>query len=175
MANQQDIIGALSQSASSAIGRVGGITVKVEPNAQPTNTSGSAYSTGNSVGGKLTFAGVARTGVGSGIMQSLVLTCKSVQTCTYDLVLFNADPTATTITDKVALTINSADLPKIIGVIHVNDLTSFATNCEAQALNLALPFALPSGTTMYGALVVRGTPTYTSTSDVTISARIIQD
>jgi hypothetical protein len=153
---------------------VGGNTAAVT--VTPTITSASAYASGQWLGGKLSFAGAARaTPPGSGMVQSVVITDASKQNASIDLVLFNADPATTTITDKTTADINSADLGKVIGVVHLSDWTSGSTSSIGQAQQQAIPFALPSGTTVYGAMIVRSTPTYGSTSAVGVTLRVLQD
>lgn len=156
------------------IGQVGGIGVFSSPGAI-TVTASSAYATGNLVGGKLSFTSAARSGISSGIIQSVIINSASAQSAsTFDIVFFNSDPTGTTFTDKTAFSIASADLPKVLGIAHCTDVTTIGGSI-ALALNFGLPFVLAQGTTLYGAIIVRGTPTFTATSDVTARLSILQD
>lgn len=134
-----------------------------------------AYTAGNVIGGLLTFASAARIAAGSGLVQSAVVDAKIALSGQYDLILFDSNPTGSTITDKTALAVVAADFDKIIGVAHIADWTSLGTPSLGQAQNLAMPFKLGSGTTIYGALVTRVTPTFVSTSDVEIQLRILQN
>jgi len=142
----------------------------------PTVTASAAYASGNCIGGLLTFAGVVRGNNITGILQQAGVFCKSAQTGAVDLVLFSANPTASTLTDKTNLAIAAADFDKVIGVAHITDWTSLGTPSFAQALGLAMPFAPASGgTTIYGVLVARSTPTFASTSDVEVYVKALDD
>jgi hypothetical protein len=85
-------------------------------------------------------------------------------------------PSATaSCTDKTAFSLAAADFDKVVGVAHINDWTSGGTPSIGQSQNLALPVVLASGTAMYACAVTRGTPTYTSTSDVELAYRLYQN
>ena len=143
--------------------------------ATPT-VSTSAYSTGDNVGGKITLTDVCRANLGSGLIQSVVITSKSVQTATFDVIFFNADPSGSTFTDNGAQGVVDADLSKIIGVAQCTTVVALSAESIHQATSLALPFALSGGsTTLYACIVVRGTPTLASTSDIWIAVRVLQD
>jgi hypothetical protein len=142
----------------------------------PTVTVDAAlYATGDNFGGKLTLTGMTRTAAGSGMIQSVVITSKVLGTFTADVIFFNADPSASTFTTNTAQALADADLAKIIGVAQCNTVVAVTDASIHQASNLALPFKLPSGTTGYAAIVVRGAPTPASTSDISISIRVLQD
>lgn len=140
-----------------------------------TVTASSAYASGNVIGALMTIAGASRAAGMGGLVQSAVAPCKSAQTGAVDIIYFNANPSSSTFTDKQALAVNAADIGKIIGVAHVTDWTSLGTPSIGQAQNLAMPFSLPDGTTLYAVAVARSTPTYGSTSDLSVTHRILQD
>ena len=140
----------------------------------PTITIGS-YVTGNVVGGLLTFAGVARAVGLDGLVQMVIINSKVTTSATsFDLILFHTNPAASTFTDKVGLSVNVADFDKIIGVVHISDWTNLGSCSFAQALNLAMPYKLASGsTTAYGVLVARSAPTFASTSDIEVALKVL--
>lgn len=146
-----------------------------------TVTASSAYASGNAVGGLMTLAGAARIsgalgGPGtSGMMQSILVASKSLQTAQIDVVLFNANPTASTCTDKTAFVLAAADFDKVIGAAHVADWTAGSTGSFGQAQNMAMPYALASATTIYACAITRGTPTFASTSDISLIFRPIRN
>lgn len=142
--------------------------------AQPTVTAG-AYATGNDVGGKITLAGAVNAVPASGLLQKVAVKFKSAQTAPFDVVIFDADPTSTTITDKTAFSVAVADFQKVQGVVHVTDCTTLGTVSYCIASGLALPLKPSTGTTLYAAIVTRGTPTFASTSDVSIAFAFIVD
>ena len=52
---------------------------------------------------------------------------------------------------------------------QVTTWLAFADNSVGQALNLNMPFVIPSGTSLFAAMVLRsGTPTYGATTDVSV-------
>lgn len=150
--------------------------VQSQVTATPTVTAASAYASGNSVGGLQTFAGAVLTnGNGTGLLQKVVINYKSLQTAQTDLLIFNANPSGTTVTDKTAFSLATADFSKLIGVVHVTDCTALGTPSVCMAGNLALPVKTATGTSLFGVLVTRGTPTFTATTDVSVTLQILQD
>jgi hypothetical protein len=137
-----------------------------------------AYVAGNCVGGTLTFPAI-RGALGAynpssvmalgGMIQTAVLRDKSGNPGTYDLFLFDALPTAQT--DHAAVALVAADLAKCIGVVSfpaTMKLGAAATIGVSMLSALEVEFVLQSGGNIYGVLVTRGTPTYASTSDVSV-------
>lgn len=159
-------------AGTNAIGQVGGKTAKIA--VTPTITSGSAYTTGNVVGGKLTFSSALLT-AGSGVLESISIRCKSVQTATFLLALFDSNPTNTTWTDKTAPSINAADIPFLVGIYQLASFSSSLGTHTIYNLNGISQTLAAGATTLYGVLVVTGTPTFASTSDITAVLGILQD
>jgi hypothetical protein len=153
------------------IGRIGGDVLTAS--AGTPAVTAAAYAAGNVVGGLLTFAGAARTAAGSGLVQAASVISKSAQTAILDLLIFSANPAASTFTDKAALSVAAGDLDKLVGVIHLTDWTSLGTPAIVQAVSAGLPFKLAAGTALYGVLVARAAMTLTSTTDLAPSLRII--
>lgn len=153
-----------------------GVTV-VNPTADvsltPTVTAG-AYTAGNEVGGKLVFTNVFGGSL-TGTLTDILVKCKSVQTTTYKLYLFSQNPTNTTWTDKSAPAINALDLPYLLGVFTSGAADSglgTETTNQLDNINAALHSVDQN---LYGVLVCVATPTYASTSDVTVSVRVRQN
>ncbi len=141
----------------------------------PTITSGSAYASGNVVGGLLTFANMARVAGQGGVLQGGFLKDKSGNNTPYDLFLFDAAPV--TPTDKTAVALVAADLAKSIGVMSFSGaaLGASSTMGVMTVAGFGMPFKLTSGTTIYGVLVTRGTPTYSGTADVSVDLMVLPD
>jgi len=87
-------------------------------------------------------------------------------------VFFDSNPSATTVTDNVALTIADADLTKIIGVIALTTHKTFVNNSVSVAQDQSIPFNLGNASTLYAILVARSTPTFVATTDVTLRVGI---
>lgn len=149
--------------------------------ATPTVTASSAYAAGNAVGGLVTFTGATRVsdtagkGGTSGSVQSLIVSSKSSQGALSDVVIFNANPTGSTCTDKTAFSLAAADIGKVVGVVHMSDWVSMGTASMGQAQNQAMPYVLSSSTTLYACFVTRGTPTFTSTSDLAFALNVFRN
>lgn len=137
--------------------------------ATPVITSGSAYASGNALGSTLTFKGLLDGGFSK--LLSAVILDKSNQKAAIDLILFN-QLLSSPQTDKTALAISSADL------LNLNGRLSFAaagytslsasSNAENTLSNIQLGMTSNQDNNLYGQLVCRGTPTYVSTSDLSV-------
>lgn len=156
-----------------------GFPVTYRASQTPTITSGAAYSAGNAVGGLLTFAPMVRRDGGSGILNTAILRDKAGQAGTYDLFLFDAAPSAPT--DKTAVALSAADLAKCIGVLTFAAVklgaasTMGVSAITAANLSIKVGGGSGSGSSLFGILVARGTPTYASTTDVSIDLVVIPD
>jgi hypothetical protein len=149
----------------------------------PTVTAG-GYTSGDAVGGLLTFANAVRADgsagssadANSGEIRTVVIHDKAVgnTSTTYELWLFNATFTADA--DNDAFTISDADSLLCVGVIPVTDVRASASNLVLTKTSVGLSFNIPSGTSLFGQLVCKGTaPTYGAVSDVQIDVVIAQD
>ena len=78
-----------------------------------TYTTAYTLGTGNPLALKL-----LRSQTGTGILQSACIQDLSKQDGAIDVVFFDSNPSATTFTNNVALDINDADRPKIIGSVR---------------------------------------------------------
>ncbi len=147
----------------------------------PTVTAG-AYSSGQDIGGKLTFTGALRNSTRSGMLVSVSVVDQAAQTADLEVVLFNDNPSSTTFTDAATLDIADADMAKIAGVISLGSTSrfSYADNGIKYIGSLAIPLqgGQASGTasrTVYAALVSRGTPTFAASTDVSVMICVSQD
>jgi hypothetical protein len=112
--------------------------------AQPTNTIAStptvstspAYTSGDSVGGKISLASAVRLAGTGGTITSVTITDKGKQSAATDVVFFNADPSNTTFTDNGALTVHDTDLLTIIGVVPITSWAAFVDNSVGYANGL---------------------------------------
>lgn len=133
----------------------------------------SAYVSGETVGGKLTFSNALRDTRGTGYIISAALVDQSAQAQDMELVIFNQNPSSTTFTDQAALDIADADVSKIAAPILFGSSNRFAyaDNGFKYAGSLSLPVeatdssGLPSST-LYGVIVTRGTPTFAASTDL---------
>jgi hypothetical protein len=135
-----------------------------------TPTITSAYSSGDVLGGKLTFAGAAKLGGGGGTVTSVVVTSK-IAWANLDLVLFDSDCTVPA--DNAAATLNAADVGKVIGVYNFTAGTAIGTPSAASS-GTQLGFQAGAAGAIYGMLITRGTPTYTA-GDLTVTITVVPD
>lgn len=132
----------------------------------PTVSSGSAYAAGDAVGGLLTFANAALYSGGSGFISAVRIDDLGQQMATLELVLFDQSFTASS--DNAAFAPSDADLANAVADLPIYSWYNFSTNAVGMASNLWIPFTCSGGTSLYGQLLTRGTPTYTSTSDIKV-------
>jgi hypothetical protein len=169
-------VGTALPTGTNVIGQVGGTTVPVT---QALVVSLTAYTSGQCLGSLETYGGAGRSGgPGSGLVQSATITDVAGQDAPVDVIVFNQQPTNSTFTDHATCTVNTADLGKVAGVIHITDCTLLGATAPGvcQAQQQALPFALGnSNTTLWAQAIVRGTPTYTGTGNVAVRLAFLQD
>ncbi len=131
----------------------------------PTVTAG-IYAANDAVGGLLTFANAARvTGRGGSIKSTLILD-DAGQDAETELWLFNA--TFTAMADNDPWAPSEADLRKLVAIISTAGGAWFAAGTPSAArVEVSQRYDL-TGTSLFGQLVTRGTPTYAATDDVTV-------
>ena len=128
----------------------------------PVVTAG-AYSANDVVGATLNFGNV------DGMLRAVTIVDQAKQAGAYQLVLFRDLPTD--IADNGTFDIADADLPNIIGAIHITDTAGadkfdFTDNKIYCRQGLALPITDISN--LYGFLIALATPTYAAVTDVHI-------
>lgn len=163
---------AVLTASSAAIGQVGGKTTTVD--FTPTITASSAYTAGYEVGGLLTFSN-ALSSAGTGILQSITIKIKSQHSEGFKLYLFKANPSSSTWTDKTAPSINAADLPSLVGMYPLTVSDNGLGSMSIYNLDGIGKVLNPGATTLYGVLVTTSTPTFSSTTDLTVSIGVLQD
>jgi hypothetical protein len=166
--------GALAASENH-LGEVGGNSTSIS--LTPTITASSAYGSSDCIGGKLTLANAMRVSGGTGLLQSIQVIDKSNNKSALVILLFNADPTSATITDKTAFAY-STDTSKQIRAIQVvnSDYVTINGVATADISVGSKVIKTASGTTLYAAVVLNAsTPTFASASDFTISFGILRD
>ena len=150
--------------------------------ATPTISTTPVYSTGDSVGGLLSFTNAVAYSGGSGVIENVLVKDLAKQNAELDLILFDTNPTNTSPSDNAALDVHDTDLATIITVINISVYAEFSDNSIGQSYPVGgLPFKLTSGTTLYGLLVNRTStspptvPQYSTTSDISVRLVIRQD
>lgn len=148
-----------------------------------------AYTSGDYLGTVNTVSNAARFSGGGGVITSVTVLDKTqAQRSAFDILLFNSSITATT--DNAASAISDADMAKCVGVISVlttdyntafpgTPLNSVAykpdTKTNTLPMSMAIPYYCLGSTSLYVQLIVRGTPTYTSATDLVVQLNCILD
>lgn len=155
------------------LGSIGGNTFTL---AVTQVTNASAYEAGDAVGGKITITDAMRVSGGTGFLQSIQIIDKGNQKAALELLIFDSDPTAATITDDTAFAY-STDLSKQIARISIGaaDYATIDGKASVSMGGLSRTLKASGSANLYAALVTTGTPTYTSTSDIIVTFGIIQD
>jgi hypothetical protein len=112
----------------------------------------------------------------TGILQDIVVACKTAQTFAFDLFLFSADPASSTLTDHAAFVLHANDIGKVADVItfQTTDWVAGNTASVARLRGLVSQYTTVGGN-LYAAIVVRATPTLGSTSDLSVTLKAMQD
>jgi hypothetical protein len=133
--------------------------------ATPTITAG-AYTAGKAIGGMLTFKDLATRGFST--VYNVVVVDKSGQAPACDLVLFSQPFTATA--NAATIAISAADSLNCIGNVKIvaGDWSNIGTPAVAAKMQLFLAAVGDLDNNVYGQLICRGTPTFTSTSDIIV-------
>ena len=136
-----------------------------------TTTNGTAYAAGDTIGSLVTFTESQLYGNTMKRLKSVIITDASKQSSAIDIVLFGANPTGSTFTNDAAAVIPVADLTKIIGVAKVPSANYSAYSASSAALvEVDIPiFVVNSTYNLYMAVICQGTPTYTSTSAISLT------
>ena len=139
----------------------------------PTVTAAGIYAANEAVGGLLTFANAARTNGGGGVIKDVIILDDAGQDSTMELWLFRE--TFTAMADNAAWAPSEADLRKLVAIITTGDGAWFAAGTPSAArIEVSQRYDL-IGTSLFGQLVTRGTPTFVAVDDVTVIVGLLQD
>ncbi len=141
--------------------------------ATPTVSTTPAYSLKDAVGGILTWANAARASGGSIRLEAVQVVDKGQQMAALDLLLFDRNPSSGTFTDNAASDPTDGELATVVGIVPIGAYADLNDNSVAD-VPVGREIVL-NGTDLFGVLVARGTPTYTSTSDLVVTVTILQD
>lgn len=197
MADYTDITAGTGQRFATPEFTIGGELRKVQyvtPFMQRTRVavtpviSTSAYTSGDCLGPITTVAGMARVSGYGGVIKGIQIVDKTqAQRSAMTILLFNQ--TVTTAADNAAFTCSDADMLNCVAQIEVlsthyntawpgTPANSLATLPHNDAASTPIAMEVPytcAATSLFMQLVVRGTPTYTTTSDIVVSFIVIPD
>lgn len=142
-----------------------------------------AYASGDQLGSIFELPNAMDDSSGTGAVLSLTVIDKAKQKSALDLLIFSAKPVVSS-TDNAALDISDAEMAdKFVGRVALAsaDYTDLA-NCSIASLTqvgLLLKATKDQnnlgGESLWAILQSKGTPTYTSTSDLVVKLGVIQD
>lgn len=159
---------------TSLMGSVGGITEIIS--ATPAVEATPDYSPGDVMGGKISLLKATRLEGHSGYITSACIKSKADITVPIDVIFFSSDPSGTTFTENSAISLDAADVAKIIGAVQVFQWFDLGTPVVGFA-ECRIPFrlTLSTGTTLYAVMVPRGTINLASTSDLVLEVAVEQN
>lgn len=138
-------------------------------------TSATAYTALDGIGGLLSFSGIFKSAYHSSHVRSLSILDRGNQKAACQLILFNGNPSGSTLTNDIQGTIVAADVTKVICRIPIAAAdfvtidqagTDFAV---AEIFNLGRVIKDVAGTTgLYAYLQTTGTPTYGVTNGLAL-------
>lgn len=142
----------------------------------PTISTSPAYTSGDQLGGIMTLVDVVRqdsgTGIGTSELHSVTILDGDKQDVAIDIWFFNVSPTVTS-TDNAAFSMSDANQAlQCIGCVSVgtsySDAALNSTSSDGKNIGLVLQANGTSATptNLYAIAIVRGTPTYTTTTNL---------
>jgi hypothetical protein len=139
----------------------------------PTVSTTPAYAAKDAVGALMTFSNAVRASGGSGRVVEVQLVDKGQQMKDLELILFDRSITAPT--DNAIFDPTDTEAAQMCGRVTIGGgfYSDFNDNSVAD-VPCDIPFVL-NGTDLFGVLVARETPTYTSTSDIVVTITVEQD
>lgn len=134
-----------------------------------------AYSAGDSIGGKITLANTLRVSGGLATLKMLSVLDRSNQKPEFNLLIFNSDLTAATLTDNAAFVYSTDDL-KQIARIRVSTADYETIDSKATATKqLELVLKAASGVDLYAAVVAIASPDFVAGTDFQITLGLEQN
>lgn len=157
----------------SDVGSIGTVTSSGITIAQTPTVTAGAYSANDAVGGLLTFAGAALATGGGGVIKDVIFLDDAGQDAETELWLFNA--TFTAMSDNAAWAPSQADLRKLVAIVSTTGSVWRAAGTPSACVVECAQRYDCVGTSLFGQLVTRGTPTEAATDDITIIIGLLQD
>ncbi len=143
----------------------------------PTVEATPDYADGDVIGGKMTLTGAARAGGDGGAVVAAAVYSKVdiAASIPIRVILFNADPSASTFTENSAPSIHADDLSKIIGVLDLSQRLDLGTPVTLFASNPNVPFSLPIAPHLYAVAIAGGIINLGGAADLTFVFGLRQD
>jgi hypothetical protein len=153
-------------------GAGGGAVSRMNIPATLTVSTSPAYTSGDAMGGMMTFANAAAVAGGSGLLLAATALCKTPSLLPI-LELWLFDSTFTPTADNSPFAPSDADMAKCLGVVPIAAWYDDTANSLATWRGVQ-PYVL-TGTSLFGQLVTRTAVTLGSTSDIVVVVQVTRD
>jgi hypothetical protein len=133
------------------------------------------YSSGDSIGGVMTVAGVSPSAGQPGVLTYVRATSLVAVGADIDLLIFNANPAASTFTDNAAAVVDPADLAKIVGVVTLTSAAwkALSGTQVVQGVTAQVPVNGQAGKDIYVAGIARGAINLASAADLVFRFSVV--
>lgn len=176
LASDHGDVPVVAKAGSNNIGGVGATGTVFTPSL---SVAATAHADGACIGGLFTLASAVRRSAAppdvgiSAYIQNAILAFPSLAAPTLaGLVVFAANPTASTLADGSPFSIAAADQAKLIGEVPLDYLVKSAAAYALVGRNLALLYTLSSSQALYGCFVNRSGASFTPASANAVTAAI---
>lgn len=148
------------------------VTISKTPAVQATPD----YSIGDVIGGVMTLSGaVAFPGDGGVIEHAAAYVAIDASLLPLAVLVFNANPTASTTTENGTFALHANDAAKLVGVLDLDQVADLGTPVILYTASAHVPFTVPAGKDLYAVAIASGTMNLGSTSDLTFVFGIRRD
>ncbi len=134
---------------------------------QPAVEATPDYSDGDVIGGLMTLAdAVSQIGDGGKVVSAAVHSDADLSTVPIRVLLFSANPSASTITENASFVLHANDKAKLCGVIDLSTRASIGTPDVLFAANANVPFRC-AGRDLYAVAIAGGAINLGAVTDLT--------
>lgn len=153
-------------AGENVVGKVSGTALVVTP-AITVDTA--IYAAGDSIGGKIVLPNAVRVSGGSSLLYSIHIFDRSNQKPTGNILIFNADPTAATITNNAAFVYSTDDLKQVARIpVTAADYATINSKASAGLVGLGRMVKAVTGTSLWAAFVTDIAPDFVAATDLQI-------
>jgi len=126
-----------------------------------------AFTSGDSIGGKITLTNAMEVSGGSAILDQITLIDRANQKPVCEIFIFESDPSAATITNNAAFVFSTDDTLVIARIVLASgDWTTTNSKGVACVKNIGALVKAVGSKNLYAAIVTTSTPTFVATTDL---------
>jgi len=158
------------------LGEVGGNSTVFKPTV--TVSASPDYSSGDCIGGKITLTDIARAAGKGMVLTSVLISDAANQKPEGEILIFDADPSSSTLTDNAAFVLHASDIAKVIArfpVVTADYYTANSGKAIATLNGLNRVLVPASGRTLYMAFVTTTAANLAATTDIGITLSVLRD